>query len=73
MKSVEEADVSGKRVIVRCDFDVPVENGRILDDTRIKDSLPTLKYLLSNGAKLFYKQANAGSRGIRFVKRTAMK
>lgn len=53
MKSVEEADVSGKRVVVRCDFDVPVENGKILDDTRIKDSLPTLKYLLSNDAKLF--------------------
>lgn len=53
MKSVEEVDVVGKRVIVRCDFDVPVENGEILDDTRIKDSLPTLKYLLSNGAKLF--------------------
>ena len=53
MKSVEEADVAGKRVIVRCDFDVPVKNGKILDDTRIKDSLPTLKYLLSKGAKLF--------------------
>ena len=53
MKSVEEADADGKRVIVRCDFDVPVKSGKILDDTRIKDSLPTLKYLLSNGAKLF--------------------
>lgn len=53
MKSVEEAEVAGKRIIVRCDFDVPAENGKILDDTRIKDSLPTLKYLLSNNAKLF--------------------
>ena len=53
MKSVEEADVAGKRVIVRCDFDVPVKSGKILDDTRIRDSLPTLKYLLSKGAKLF--------------------
>lgn len=53
MKSVEEADVAGKRVIVRCDFDVPVKSGKILDDTRIRDSLSTLKYLLSKGAKLF--------------------
>ena len=53
MKSVEEVDVDGKRVIVRCDFDVPVKDGKISDDTRVRDSLPTLKYLLSKGAKLF--------------------
>jgi phosphoglycerate kinase len=53
MKSVKEADVSGKRVVVRCDFDVPVKNGQIEDETRINNSLPTLKYLLGEGAKLF--------------------
>ena len=53
MKSIKEADVSGKRVIVRCDFDVPVNDGKIGDDTRINDSIPTLKYLLGKGAKLF--------------------
>ncbi len=53
MKSVEEAQVAGKRVVVRCDFDVPLQSGKIADDTRIRDSLPTLKYLLSKGAKLF--------------------
>ena len=53
MKSIKEADVFGKRVIVRCDFDVPVNDGKIGDDTRINDSIPTLKYLLGKGAKLF--------------------
>ncbi len=53
MKSVKEAAVSGKRVIVRCDFDVPIKNGKIVDGTRINDSIPTLRYLLEKGAKLF--------------------
>lgn len=53
MKSIKEADVSGKRVIVRCDFDVPVKNEKIEDSTRIDTSLPTLKYLRNRGAKLF--------------------
>ncbi len=53
MKSVKEADVSGKRIVVRCDFDVPVKNGQIEDETRINNSLPTLQYLLGKGGKLF--------------------
>ena len=52
MKSVKEAEVFGKRVVVRCDFDVPIKEGKIVDDTRINDSIPTLKYLLDKGAKL---------------------
>lgn len=53
MKSVKEADVSGKRVIVRTDFDVPVKDGVIVDETRLDNSIPTLKYLLEKKAKLF--------------------
>lgn len=53
MKSVKEAEVFGKRVVVRCDFDVPINEGKIVNDTRINDSIPTLKYLLDKGAKLF--------------------
>ena len=53
MRSIEDADVSGKRVVVRCDFDVPIKNGEIEDDTRIDNNIPTLKYLLEKGAKLF--------------------
>lgn len=53
MKSVKEAEVSGKRVIVRTDFDIPVKDGVIVDETRLDDSIPTLKYLLEKKAKLF--------------------
>lgn len=50
-KSVEDIDVSGKKVIVRCDFNVPQdENGNITDDKRIRASLETINYLLSHNA-----------------------
>ena len=53
MKSVKEADVSGKRIIVRCDFDDPIKDSKLIDDTRIRSNLPTLKYLLDKGSNLF--------------------
>jgi phosphoglycerate kinase len=51
-KSVRDVDVAGKRVFVRVDFNVPLENGRITDDTRIRETLPTIKYLIDKGAKV---------------------
>ena len=51
-KSIEDIDVGGRRVLVRCDFNVPLEDGKITDDKRIRESLPTIKYLLENGAKV---------------------
>ena len=51
-KTVEDIDVKGKRVLVRCDFNVPLKDGEITSDKRIVASLPTIKYLLDNGAKV---------------------
>ncbi|MBS1333777.1 MAG: phosphoglycerate kinase [Clostridiales bacterium] len=51
-KSVEDINVMGKRVLVRCDFNVPMEDGRITDDNRIVCALPTIKYLLAHNARV---------------------
>ncbi len=51
-KTVEDLDVKGKKVLVRCDFNVKFENGVITDDKRIVAALPTIKYLLDNGARV---------------------
>ena len=50
--TVRDVDLKGKRVLMRVDFNVPVENGKVDDDTRIRGALPTIKYVLDHGASV---------------------
>lgn len=52
MKTIKDINIENKKVIIRCDFNVPIKNGKIVDDTRIKSSLPTINYCLENNAKI---------------------
>ena len=51
-KSVDDINVNGKRVLVRCDFNVPLKEGKITDETRINAALPTIKKLIADGGKV---------------------
>lgn len=51
-KTIEDIDVAGKKVLVRCDFNVPLADGKITDDNRITGALPTIKYLVEHNAKV---------------------
>lgn len=51
-KTIEDIEVKGKKVLVRCDFNVPLKDGVITDENRLNGALPTIKYLIQNGAKV---------------------
>ncbi|MBI5222197.1 MAG: phosphoglycerate kinase, partial [Candidatus Magasanikbacteria bacterium] len=53
IKTIQQIrNLSGKRVLVRVDFNVPLKNGKIIDDSRILASIPTIEYLIKKGAKV---------------------
>lgn len=52
MKTIRDFDLENKKVIIRVDFNVPIKDGKITDDNRIKESLPTINYALEKGAKV---------------------
>lgn len=51
-KNIEDIEVSGKKVLVRCDFNVPLKDGKITDDNRLRGAIPTIENLISRGAKV---------------------
>ena len=57
-KTVRDIDVSGKKVLVRCDFNVPMQDGKITDDRRITAALPTIEYLIEQNANMALKIAD---------------
>ena len=51
-KSIDDINVKGKRVLCRCDFNVPLDGSRITDETRLVAALPTIKKLIADGGKV---------------------
>ena len=51
-KTIRDYDLSGKKVIIRVDLNVPIKDGIISDDTRIRASIKTIKYAINNGARI---------------------
>ena len=52
MKTIKDLNIDGKKVIIRCDFNVPIKDGKIVDDTRIKGALETIKYCIDKDCKV---------------------
>jgi len=59
-QSIEDIDLKGKRIVARVDYNVPIKNGAIQDDTRIRATLPTLNYMLEKGAKSLVLMSHLG-------------
>ena len=59
-KSVDDINVKGKRVLVRCDFNVPLQDGKITDENRLVAALPTIKKLIADGGKVICRYERRG-------------
>ena len=51
-KTIKDIELKGKKVLVRVDFNVPLKDGVVKDDNRVKEAIPTIKYLVEKGAKV---------------------
>jgi 3-phosphoglycerate kinase len=60
IKTVKDIDIGGKRILMRVDFNVPMKNGVVQDDTRIQAALPSIRYILQNGAKTLVLMSHLG-------------
>ena len=69
-KTIEDIDVAGRKVLVRCDFNVPLKDGVITSDKRIVGALPTIKYLLDKGAAVILCSHMGKPKGERNMKYT---
>ena len=56
MKTIKDLDIKNKKVIIRCDFNVPLKDGKITDDNRIVGALPTIKYAIDQNANVNMKE-----------------
>ena len=60
IKTVKDVDLKGKRIIMRVDFNVPMKDGIVQDDTRITAAIPTIKYILGEGVKTLTLMSHLG-------------